>query len=95
MQKKTTDTLTMTTDDRNFMTQTEFNNGLNRLNQKFKWLRTLSTEKETERKIPRFAFLKISANTHLAHLQSRTSRLTTQSLQKSQISPTLKQHYSI
>jgi len=45
------------------------------------------TEKEEEIKSPHFAFLKISAIAHLAHLQSRTSQPTTQALQKSQILP--------
>jgi len=42
---------------------------------------------DEKEKSPRFAFLIISANTHLAHLQNRTSQRTAQILQKSQISP--------
>lgn len=49
-----------------------------------------STTEEKERS-PRFAFLKISASTHLAHLQSRTSQPATQALQKSQILPMFKE----
>ena len=89
MQKKTTDTLTMTIDNRNIVTQTEFNNGLTRLDEKFKWLRILTNEDE-KRKSLRFAFVKISPNAHLAHLQIRTNQHITKASQKSQITPTLK-----
>ncbi len=80
----------MTNEYRNILTQNEFNNGLARLDKKFKWLSIRTTEKEEKRKSPRFAFLKISANAHLAHLQSHTSKPTAQALQKSAISP---KHY--
>lgn len=88
MQNNTTDTLIMTRNERQIEVQTDFNIGLTRLDRQNNTTRT--TEKETERKSPRFAFLKISANSHLAHLQSRKSQPTTQALQKSQILPTLK-----
>jgi len=38
--------------------------------------------KDKKEKSHRFAFLKISANTHLAHLQSHTSQLASQSFAK-------------
>ena len=44
-----------------------------------------TTERKEKITSPRFAFLIISANAHLAHFQSRTSPLATQALQKSQI----------
>jgi hypothetical protein len=77
----------MTSCDRHTLTQTEINYRRTLLDQKFKWLRTPATEKESEIKIPRFAFLKISAN---AHFQSRTGQPKIQALQKKQILPTLK-----
>ena len=83
MQKKTTDTLTMTSNDKNTLTQTDFHVGLIRLDRQYNETKTTNTEKE--RKSPRLAFLKISATAHLAHLQSSTSQPTTQALQKSQI----------
>lgn len=46
---------------------------------------TVTTDQKEKRNSPRFAFLKISARNHLAHLQSRTSQPITQALQKSQI----------
>jgi len=42
---------------------------------------------DEKEKSPRLAFLIISASAQLAHLQSRTSQLTTQALQKNQILP--------
>jgi len=48
-------------------------------------LTTMKMEKESQRCI----FLKISAKPHFSHLQSRTSHLTSLTLQKSQILPTL------
>jgi hypothetical protein len=88
MQNNTTDTLIMTSNERQIEVQTDFHIGLTQLDRQYNTTRT--TEKETEIKIPRFAFLKISANAHLAHLQSRTSQRATKALQKSQILPTLK-----
>lgn len=82
MQKKTTDTLTMTSYDRHMMTQTDFTTGLTGLDRQCN--RTKTTDKEEKRKSPRFAFLKISANVHMALFQSRTSRPVTQALQKGQ-----------
>jgi len=73
----------MTNKERQIEVQTDFHIGLTRLDLEYK--ATRATVIETERKIPRFAFLKISTNAHLAHLQSRTSQPTTQALQKSQI----------
>ena len=52
--------------------------------------RTMKETIDKEEKSPRFAFLKISANTHCTHLQSRTGQPTIQALQKSAILPTLK-----
>lgn len=51
--------------------------------------RSLTTDLKGKLKSLPFAFLVISANTHLAHLQSRKGNHTTQTLQKSQILPTL------
>jgi hypothetical protein len=86
--KKTTDTLTMKSNDRHIMTQTDFHTGLTRLDRQCN--RTKTTNKEEKRKSPRFAFLKISATAHCTHLQSRTYHPATQSLQKSAILPALK-----
>lgn len=83
MQKKTTDTLTMTSSDRHIVTQI----GLPRLCRQFNL--TMTMDKKEERKSPRFTFLKISANAHCTHLQSRSSHPATQALQKSAILPTL------
>ena len=87
MLKKTTDTLTMTSNDRHIKTQTDFTTGLTRLDQQCN--RTRTTNKYEKRKSPRFAFLKNSASAHCTHLQSRTSQHATQALQKSAILPTL------
>jgi len=65
MQKKTTDTLTMTSNDRHTVTQTDFMDGLIRLDQQCN--RTRTTDREEKRKSPRFAFLKISASAHCTH----------------------------
>lgn len=93
MQKKTTDTLTMTSNDRHTVTQTDFMDGLIRLDQQCN--RTRTTDREEKRKSPRFAFLKISANAHYTHLQSCTGQSTTQALQKSAILPALKKLITI
>jgi hypothetical protein len=66
--KKTTNTLTMTNYDRLIMAQTVFTIGLRRFASQCN--RTKTTDKEENIKSPRFAFLKISANVNLAHLQS-------------------------
>lgn len=88
MLKKTTDTLTMTSNNRHIVTQTDFTIGRTRYDQQCN--RTIIQTDEKEKiKSPRFAFLKISANTHCTHLQSRTSQPATQALQKSAILPTL------
>jgi len=50
---------------------------------------TMAVDKKE--KVDRFAFLIISASTHLAHLQGHTSKRTAQVLQKSQILPTCRQ----
>ena len=90
MLKKTIDTLTMTSNNRHIITQTYFMDRLTQLDLQCNWTRTTDKEEEEEeRKSPRFAFLKISAKTHLAHLQSRTNQPTSKALQKSQILPTL------
>lgn len=44
--------------------------------------RTKTMTKDKKEKSHRFAFLKISANTHLAHSQSHTSQLASQSFAK-------------
>lgn len=50
-----------------------------------------TVDKEERKKSPRFAFLKISATTHLAHLRLLQHHYTTQlQPQKSQILPILK-----
>jgi len=89
MQKKTTDTLTMTSNDRHIVPQTDFHIGLTRFDRQCNRTKKLTTDKEEKRKSPRFAFLKISANTHCTHLQSRTSQRSTKALQKSAILPAL------
>jgi len=87
MQKKTTDTLTMTSKDRHIVSQTDYIIGLTRHERQSSWTRT--TDREEKRKSPRFAFLKISAYAHCTHLQSRSSQPATQALQKSAILPSL------
>lgn len=52
---------------------------------------TQTTDQDKKIKSPRFAFLKIFASAHLAHLQCRTSPPIAQALQKSQILPALKE----
>ena len=64
-QKKKTDTLTMTSNDRHIVTQTDFITGLTRHEKQCN--RTKTTEKKEKIKSPRFAFLKISANAHCTH----------------------------
>ncbi len=59
MQKKITDKLTMTSNDKNTLTQTDFYVRLTRLDQLCNWIKTIN--KEEKRKCPRFAFLKIYA----------------------------------
>lgn len=85
MLEKTTDTLTMTNNDRHIKTVTDYTTGLTRLDHQCNRTKTKATDKEEKIKSPRFAFLKISANAHFAHLQSHKSQPTTQALQKSQI----------
>ncbi|MDZ7774946.1 MAG: hypothetical protein U5L09_04680 [Bacteroidales bacterium] len=63
--KKTTDTLTMTSNDRHIKILTDFTTGLTRLDQQCN--RTKTIDNEEKRKSPRFAFLKISANAHCTH----------------------------
>ena len=75
----------MTSNYRHIVTQTDFTTVLTRLDRQCGHTGTHTADKEEKRKSHRFAFLKISTNTHLAHLQSRTSQPTTQALQKSQI----------
>ena len=86
MQKKTTDTLKMTSNKIHIATQTDFTTGLTRLDQQCYRTKTIDKEK---RKSPRYAFLKISATAHCTHLQIRTSQPATQALQKSAILPAL------
>ena len=75
----------MTSNDRQILTQTDCMDGLTGLD--LQCNRTKTIDKEEKRKSPRFAFLKIPATAHLAHLQRHTSQPTTQALQKSQILP--------
>jgi hypothetical protein len=89
MQKKTTDTLTMTSNDRHIVAQADFHIGLTRFDRQCNRTKKLATDKKEKRKSPRFAFLKISASAHCTHLQSRTSQPTAQALQKSAILPAL------
>lgn len=56
MLKKTTDTLTMTSNNRHITTQTDFTIGLNRFNQQCNRTRTKTIDKEEKRKSPRLAF---------------------------------------
>ena len=86
MQKKTTDTLTMTSNNRHIRIKTDLTTGLTRLDQYCN--RTKTIDKEEKSKGPRFAFLKISASAHCTHLQSRTSQPETQALRESAILPT-------
>jgi len=74
----------MTSNDRHITRLTEFTTGLTRHVQQCNRTRTQTIDKE-EIKHPRSAFLKISTNAHLAHLQSPSSQPATQALQKSQI----------
>lgn len=67
MQKKTTDTLTMTSNDRHIITQTDLTTGLIRYERQCNLTRTQSADQKENRKKPRFEFLKISASAHLAH----------------------------
>jgi hypothetical protein len=90
MQKKTMDTLAMTSNERHILTQINFMTGLTGLDQQCNRTNKKTTEKQEKEKSPHFAFLKISATAHCTHLQSRTGRPTTQALQKSPILPTLK-----
>ncbi len=90
MQKKATDTLKITSNDRLNIKQTDFTTGLTRLDQQCNRTGTQTTDKKEKRKSHRFAFLKISATAHYTHLQSHTSQHTAQALQKSAILPTLK-----
>ena len=69
------------------MTQTEFMTGLTRLDQQCNRTNKKTTDKQEKIEAPRFTFLKISANAHCTHLQSRTNQQTGQSLQKSAILP--------
>jgi len=57
------------------------------LDQQCNRTKTEATDKEEKRKSHRFAFLKISANSHCTHLQSYTSQPATQALQKCAILP--------
>jgi len=68
------------------MTQTDFKADRTRHYQLLcnqTWI--ITSDKKEKIKNPSFAFLKISASAHLAHLQSRESQPTTRALQKSQI----------
>ena len=87
MQKKTTDTLTMTRNERHIGIQTDFVTRLTRNGQQCTRAKTEMTIREEKRKGSRFAFLKISVTAHCTHLQSRTSRPATQALQKSAVLP--------
>jgi len=91
MQKKTKDTLKMTSNNRHIETLTEFTTGLTRLDQQCN--RTRPTDKEEKRIGPRFAFLKIFSTAHCTHLQSRAGHPSGQALQKSAILPTFKRQY--
>ena len=88
MQKKTTDTLTMTSNKRHIVLQTDCTTGLTRFDQPCNRTRTMMTNKKEKRKSPRFTFLKISANAHLAHPAFPTHIATTTKSGKSQILPT-------
>jgi hypothetical protein len=52
MLKKTTDTLTITSYDRNITTQTDLTNGLTRLDQQCNRTRTMTTNKKKKEKAP-------------------------------------------
>ena len=93
MLKKTTDTLTMTSNYGHILIQTNFTTGLTRHEKQCNRIRRKMTDKEEKIKSPRFAFLKIPASAHCTHLQSRTSQPATQALQKSAILPTLIDEY--
>src|SRR5690606_17584024 len=81
----TTDILTIASNNRHITTQTDLTTGPTQLDQQCNRKMKHGTDKEERIKIPRFAFLKISVNAHLAHLQSRSSQSATQILQESQI----------
>jgi len=95
MLKKTTDTLTMTSNYIHNRTRTDLMTEPTRLDRQCNRTRKQMTNKEEKIKSPRFAFLKISASAHLAHLQSRTNQPVTQALQKSQILLMLQKQRSI
>src|SRR5690625_7118461 len=75
----------MTSNKRHIVLQTDFTTGLTRLDQHCNWTTTETTDKEEKRKSPRFAFLKISANAHLAHPAFPTHIANTTKSGKSQI----------
>lgn len=85
MLNKILDTYIMTSNNRHIAAQIDFTTGFTRLDQQCSRTRAQKTDKEEEIKISRFAVLKISADTHLAHLQSHASQPTVQALQKSAI----------
>ena len=57
----------MTSNDIHILTQTDFLNGLTRLDHQCNRSRTQVSDKEEKSKSPRFTFLKFSANTHCTH----------------------------
>lgn len=55
------------------LTQIDSTTGLNPPDRQSKRTTMLTVDKKRKMRKPRFAFLKISASAHLAHMQSRTS----------------------
>lgn len=90
--------MTMASKDRHIVSQTDYIIGLTRHERQCS--RTRTTDRKEKIKSPRFAFLKISASTHLAHLQvvrfwllkkiQPKAARPTANLQKSQIFPPTK-----
>lgn len=85
MQNNTTDALTMTIHYKHIVTQTYFQNGLTRHDQHCNQSRKQETDRKEKINSPRFAFLKISATTHLAHTAFPSLNAPTQKSEKSQI----------
>jgi len=91
MLKITTDKLTMTSNDRYFITNKDLQTGLARPDRQCDRTRTQTTFKKENIKNPSFAFLKIYTNVHCTHLQSRIDQPATKALQKSAILTVLPQ----
>ncbi len=72
------DKMTMMSNDRHIAIQTDLTSGLTELDQQCNRNKSGTTDFTGKREGSCLAFLKISASAHLAHLQSRTGRPSTQ-----------------